>query len=75
VKEAYDNLADNMSNLMVDYKVISVAESPIIEVFYPNETTKRVEPREASVASGMVPNTDFNANAETKVLDELDTNE
>ena len=60
VKEAYDNLADNMSNLMVDYKVISVAESPIVEVFYPNETTKKIEPKEVSSGTGMVPNTDFN---------------
>ena len=64
-----------MSNLMVDYKVISVAESPIIEVFYPNDSTKRVEPNEASSGTGMVPNTDFNPNIESKVVDELDTNE
>jgi len=75
VKEAYDNLADNMSNLMVDYKVISVAESPIVEVFYPNESTNRTEPTEVSSSTGMVPNTDFNPNIESKVVDELDTNE
>ncbi len=59
VKEAYDNLAENMSNLMVDYKVISVAESPIIEVFYPKENEKRVEPTEEGPIKGMIPNTDF----------------
>ena len=75
VKEAYDNLADNMSNLMVDYKVISVAESPIVEVFYPNESVKRNEPKEVKLGGGLSPNTDFNPNVETEVVDELDNNE
>ena len=76
VKEAYDNLSEKMSNLMVDYKVISVSESPIIEVFYPNESSKRVEPSEnESAPKGMVPNTEFHSNSETSVVDEYDTNE
>ena len=75
VKEAYENLADNMSNLMVDYKVISVAESPIIDVFYPNDSSNRFEPKEALSGSGMSPNTNFNTNVESKVSDQLDTNE
>jgi hypothetical protein len=75
VKEAYDNLAENMSNLMVDYKVISVAESPIIEVFYPKEDEKRVEPSKDSSVKGMTPNTDFVAENEAKHVDELEANE
>ena len=74
-KEAYDNLAENMSNLMVDYKVISVAESPIIEVFYPKEDEKRVEPSKESSVKGMTPNTDFVAENEAKPVDELEANE
>lgn len=76
VKEACENLAENMSNLMVDYKVISVAESPIIEVFYPNENDKKVVPPDSNEApKGMVPNKDFHAEKESSVVDEFDTNE
>ncbi len=76
VKEAYDNLSENMSNLMVDYKVISITESPIIEVFYPNESSKIIEPKEnESSTKGMVPNTEFHSESETSVVDEYDTNE
>ena len=75
VKEAYDNLAENMSNLMVDYKVISVAESPIIEVFYPKENEKRVEPTEEGPIKAMIPNTDFASEQASNPIDELEANE
>ena len=75
VKEAYDNLSENMSNLMVDYKVISVAESPIVEVFYPNESPDRDETKKVSFGGRLSPNSDFNPNLENEVVDELDNNE
>ena len=58
VNEAYESLTSNLSDLMEDYKVLSVAESPIIEIFPPNQS--EVNPAEKSkTESAMVPSNDF----------------
>ncbi len=67
VQEAYDNLKTNLSDLMEDFKILSVTESPIIEIF-PLEKGIKVPSEESSQESAMVPNTDF----EGDITDEYD---
>ena len=67
VKDACENLNDNLSELMVDYKVVSVAESPIIEIFPPNKGTD-VTLNDNGIKSAMAPNSDF----ESEITDQLE---
>jgi hypothetical protein len=67
VKDACENLNENLSELMVDYKVVSVAESPIIEIFPPNKVSD-VPLDEEGKKSAMVPSSDF----ESEITDELE---
>jgi hypothetical protein len=67
VKDACENLNENLSDLMVDYKVVSVAESPIIEIFPPNKVAD-VPLDEEGKKSAMVPSSDF----ESEITDELE---
>ena len=58
VKDACENLIENLSDLMVDYKILSVAESPIIEIFPPKQSSEqRLNLEKESPA--IVPNADF----------------
>ena len=63
VQEACENLNANLSDLMVDYKVLSVAESPIIEIF-PASEAKEVSADAPEKESALVPSTDFEGNTD-----------
>ena len=70
VKDACENLIENLSDLMVDYKISSVAESPIIEIFPPNQAADvPVESKKAEAT--MVPSAEF----DSEVADEYNKNE
>jgi hypothetical protein len=70
VKDACENLIENISDLMVDYKIISVAESPILEIFPPNQVADVPEKTNKS-DSTMVPSAEF----DSEVADEYSNNE
>jgi hypothetical protein len=55
---------------MVDYKIISVAESPILEIFPPNQVADVPEKTNKS-DSTMVPSAEF----DSEVADEYSNNE
>ena len=58
VQEACENLNSNLSDLMADYKVLSVAESPIIEIFPTNEPSE-IPAVKPDKVTAMVPSNDF----------------
>lgn len=70
VKDACENLIENLSDLMVDYKISSVAESPIIEIFPPNQAAD-VPVESKKTEATMVPSADF----DSEVADEYNKNE
>ncbi len=68
VKDACENLIENLSDLMADYKILSVAESPIIEIFPPNKVPDTpIESKKE--ASAMVPSSDF----DSEITDEFES--
>ena len=67
VKDACENLVENLSDLMTDYKILSVSESPIIEIFAPNKVSD--VPQDSKKGdSAMVPSSDF----ESEITDEFE---
>ena len=58
VQDACENLNNNLSDLMEDYKVLSVAESPIIEIF-PASESNGIPVEKTDKVSAMVTSTDF----------------
>lgn len=67
VKDACAHLDSNLSDLMADYKVLSVSESPIIEIFPPNQVADVPEDSKKG-ESAMVPSSDF----ESEITDEFE---